>query len=346
MALDKDIENQFTSAVKSALDESDTAHPQSEAYSGSMPAARPRRHRAWGVALLCLAFAALAAVVAVAVLRLQRGKLERQAKEVAALPQDATFINQPEATAVAPPASPASGRTATAANSTAVVSPSAAGRAGTFAATPSASTAAAASVSPAAEGLAAPALAPTIAVNGSPISTASISAEPRQPAAALAARPHRSKVSRKKHRRATLSARPSSLASRKYTVTVSAPAVSAPAPTRSVVVSSTDRSVYWALEDSGTIFRWTDQKSWQQQKSGVQTDLFAGQAVSNTVCWAVGSNGTILLTTDGTRWKRIRSPTNENVVGISAANADVADIVTTDGSRFSTYDRGGNWQAN
>ena len=76
----------------------------------------------------------------------------------------------------------------------------------------------------------------------------------------------------------------------------------------------------------------------------MQSDLLAGQAVSNTVCWAVGRDGTILLTTDGTHWQRIRSPTNENLVGISAASADVADIVAADGSRFSTFDRGSNWQ--
>ncbi len=76
----------------------------------------------------------------------------------------------------------------------------------------------------------------------------------------------------------------------------------------------------------------------------MQTDLLAGRAVSNTMCWAVGRNGTILLTTDGTRWQRIRSPTNENLVGISAVSADVANIVAADGSRFSTFDRGSNWQ--
>ena len=76
----------------------------------------------------------------------------------------------------------------------------------------------------------------------------------------------------------------------------------------------------------------------------MQADLLAGHAVSNTVCWAVGRAGTILLTTDGTRWERIKSPTNKNLVSISAASADVADIVAADGSRFSTFDGGSNWQ--
>jgi photosystem II stability/assembly factor-like uncharacterized protein len=125
----------------------------------------------------------------------------------------------------------------------------------------------------------------------------------------------------------------------------STPTVSSVAA-RSVLVSSTDHSVYWALEDSGTIFRSTDQKSWQKQNSGVQSDLLAGQAVSNTVCWVVGRSGTILLTTDGTRWERIKSPTTTDLVSVSAASADVADIAAADGSGFSTFDRGSNWQPN
>lgn len=123
----------------------------------------------------------------------------------------------------------------------------------------------------------------------------------------------------------------------------SAPTAS-PAASRSVLVSSPDGLVYWALEDSGTIFRSTDQKSWQQQDSGVQSDLLAGRAVSNTVCWVVGRHGTVLLTTDGTRWQRMKSPTSADLVDVSAASADVADIVAADGSRFSTFDGGSTWQ--
>jgi len=76
----------------------------------------------------------------------------------------------------------------------------------------------------------------------------------------------------------------------------------------------------------------------------VQSDLLGGKAVSNTVCWVVGRNGTILLTTDGTRWRRIKSPTTADLVNVSAASADVADVAAADGSRFSTFDRGSNWQ--
>ena len=131
-------------------------------------------------------------------------------------------------------------------------------------------------------------------------------------------------------------------ATRATVESASVPAVST-ATTRSVLVSSPDQSVYWALEDFGVIFRSTDRRVWQLQGTGVRSDLLAGEAPSNTVCWVVGRHGTILLTTDGKRWQRIKSPTNADIVGVSALSADVADIVAADGSHLSTFDRGSYW---
>jgi hypothetical protein len=119
-----------------------------------------------------------------------------------------------------------------------------------------------------------------------------------------------------------------------------APSASSPG---AIVVASPDHSVYWALEPYGAIFRSTDRKSWEQQKSGVRSDLLAGEAPTTKVCWAVGRHGTILLTTDGERWQRINSPIKTDIVSVSALSADVADIVAADGSRLSTFDRGSNW---
>jgi len=121
------------------------------------------------------------------------------------------------------------------------------------------------------------------------------------------------------------------------------PPASGAAAASTVLVSSPDHTVYWALEAWGTIFRWTDADNWQQQGTGVRSDLLAGEAPSNTVCWAVGRHGTILLTTDGKRWRQIKSPTNADIVGVSALSADVADIVVRDGSHLSTIDRGSYW---
>lgn len=116
------------------------------------------------------------------------------------------------------------------------------------------------------------------------------------------------------------------------------------AAARFVLVMSPDHSVSWALEDSGTIFRSTDHKTWQKQDTGVEADLLAGQALSDKVCWVVGRNGTILLTTDGKRWQRIKSPSDADLVGVSAVSDDVVDVVAANGARFHTFDGGSTWQ--
>lgn len=116
-------------------------------------------------------------------------------------------------------------------------------------------------------------------------------------------------------------------------------------PARSVLVTPPDHSVYWALEDFGVIFRSTNHQNWAKQASGVETDLLAGSAPSDRVCWAVGRKGTVLLTTDGEHWERVKSPTAADLVAVTALSAYVATIAASDGSRFSTFDGGSNWQA-
>jgi hypothetical protein len=129
----------------------------------------------------------------------------------------------------------------------------------------------------------------------------------------------------------------------------SAPAVAKiapgiPVPPRSILISPADHSVYWSLQNFGLIYRTVDHKTWTPQPTGVQADLLAGMATSNTVCWAVGRKGTILLTTDGMHWEQIKSPTASDVVGITAAGKDVATIFTSGGVNYSTFDGGSNWE--
>ncbi|MFZ1119750.1 MAG: hypothetical protein WAN81_05900, partial [Candidatus Binataceae bacterium] len=102
MTPSNDIEDRFASAVKSALDASKEVTQPTEAAAASVQAGgHPRRRRAWGIALLCVALAAIAAVAVAAALRVRRGDVARLAAEIAAMrPGDAS--NQPSATAVAP----------------------------------------------------------------------------------------------------------------------------------------------------------------------------------------------------------------------------------------------------
>jgi len=190
LAPSNDIEDRFTSAVKSALDGSKAAEPPSKAATVSVREERPKRSRVWAIALLCLAFAAVAAVVAAA-LHVRRSNVTRFVGEIAAMRPGGTASNQPNPTVVAPanatvvaPANAtvvahestaASESTAAASNLTTTTAPQAPTAAvssltpatpSAFAASPSgASTATPAGVTPTAEGETAAALAPTADVS-------------------------------------------------------------------------------------------------------------------------------------------------------------------------------------
>jgi hypothetical protein len=339
LAPNNDIENQFSSAVKSALDDSGPVAPPSETPTSPAEAIRTRRSRAWGVALLCLACTAIAVVVVVTVL---------QAPRIGVAPSEVEIA----------PMRPKSDSTA-AAEST----PAAASNLTTTATTPAPTADALASTASINSELQQPFATPSVPSHHAHVSRharrpagtsrkAVASAQTRHRALAAArasARGHQSALSNRFAKApspvfesripATAAAAPAAGAS---VGSASAPAVST-VTSRSVLVSSPDQSVYWALEDSGVIFRSTDRRVWQQQGTGVRSDLLAGEAPSNTVCWVVGRHGTILLTTDGKRWQRIKSPTNADIIGVSALSADVADIVAADGSHLSTFDRGSYW---
>lgn len=117
-----------------------------------------------------------------------------------------------------------------------------------------------------------------------------------------------------------------------------------PVAPHALLISSADHSVFWSLQNSGTVYRSTDRKSWTPEATGIAAELLAGMAPSNTVCWAVGRKGVILLTTDGIHWERVNSPTSSDVIGITAASSDVATIFTASGVSYSTFDGGSNWE--
>ncbi|MGC1483655.1 MAG: hypothetical protein WA789_07680 [Candidatus Acidiferrum sp.] len=92
--------------------------------------------------------------------------------------------------------------------------------------------------------------------------------------------------------------------------------------------------------------------TWTPQVSGVDTDLFAGSAVSAKVCWIVGSSGTILRTTDGgEHWIKLNSPVTSDLTGVRASDAFhatiwfVADQQTGVNKTFETTDGGAAWSS-
>ena len=140
-----------------------------------------------------------------------------------------------------------------------------------------------------------------------------------------------------------------SLSARTEPPIYSAPIVAKVAPgipvaPHAILISTPDHSVYWSLQNSGLIYRTYDRKSWTPESTGVQAELLAGMAPTDTVCWAVGRKGVILLTTDGFHWERVKSPTASDVIGIVAASKDVATIFTAGGVNYSTFDGGSNWE--
>jgi photosystem II stability/assembly factor-like uncharacterized protein len=105
----------------------------------------------------------------------------------------------------------------------------------------------------------------------------------------------------------------------------------------------------WRVWPGGRIeFSIDSGHTWDQQKSGVTTDLTAGYAPSGKVCWVVGKAGTILLTTDrGKHWKKLTSPTSEDIEGVNAEDAKRASVWTPSHKHsFATDDGGITWTPN
>jgi len=113
-----------------------------------------------------------------------------------------------------------------------------------------------------------------------------------------------------------------------------------------VVLASPNRTVLWRLSPGGRIERSADQgRTWQQQPSGVTSDLLAGASPSDRVAWIVGRSGVILRTTDGEHWQRMASPLPAaDWTAISASDALHSTIVSSDGRRFATADAGQTWK--
>jgi photosystem II stability/assembly factor-like uncharacterized protein len=106
--------------------------------------------------------------------------------------------------------------------------------------------------------------------------------------------------------------------------------------------------VRWRLLSGGGIERSSDSGvTWLPQDSGVNVELIAGSAPSNTVCWIIGRAGTILKTIDGgSHWSKVAWPNPEEINGIQGI--DGMHAIAYDGTagipgRFATNDGGVTW---
>jgi hypothetical protein len=110
-------------------------------------------------------------------------------------------------------------------------------------------------------------------------------------------------------------------------------------------ITSPDALYRWRLTDApGMVERSHDGgMTWEAQATGSTTRLAAGSSPALAVCWVVGSNGTILLSTDGRSWMQVPFPESVDLISVRASDDRAASIVTRDGRRFATADRGGHW---
>jgi len=111
-----------------------------------------------------------------------------------------------------------------------------------------------------------------------------------------------------------------------------------------IPVRTPDDVERWRLFPNGTIEHLEPNGSWQEQTSGVTSNLRAGAAPSPTTCWIVGAGGTILRTVDGEHWQRINSPTSADLLAVYAMDASTATITNDRGKSFSTSDGGATWR--
>lgn len=114
-----------------------------------------------------------------------------------------------------------------------------------------------------------------------------------------------------------------------------------------IVVPTPGNSVQWRIGPLGKIEHSRNAGgTWRAQPSGVDADLMAGSAPSETVCWVVGRAGTILRTTDGERWGKVPSPAPLDWTGVEARDALHAAVFAAAGNqRYVTTDGGRTWRA-
>jgi len=111
-----------------------------------------------------------------------------------------------------------------------------------------------------------------------------------------------------------------------------------------VFVSSPNGEATWRFTKDGSIDVSPDGgKTWFSQASPVDVAIVGGSAPSSKACWAITRDGTVLLKIAGADWKKAGA-VNENLVAITAKDAQTATITTASGLRFTTTDGGRTWK--
>jgi hypothetical protein len=113
-----------------------------------------------------------------------------------------------------------------------------------------------------------------------------------------------------------------------------------------LTVVAPSRRIRWRFPQAGRIERYDETTmAWEAMESPVKTEILAASAPSEPVCWAVGRGGVILRTTESGTWLRVGSPAEEDMVFVSARDANNATVRTASGKSYSTSDAGRTWRS-
>lgn len=112
-----------------------------------------------------------------------------------------------------------------------------------------------------------------------------------------------------------------------------------------LAVCAPDAENVWVVGFSGIIFHSGDGgRTWQQQVSPVETDLYAVWFADASSGWIAGKAGTVLHTADGgSTWQKVPVPSEERLFSICFVDADTGWVAGPNGTILHTADRGKTW---
>jgi photosystem II stability/assembly factor-like uncharacterized protein len=107
-------------------------------------------------------------------------------------------------------------------------------------------------------------------------------------------------------------------------------------------ITSADGTTRWRIVAGQVQRSTTVGESWDPM-TPLGTTITAGHAPTASVVWFVGKAGAIFVTTDGVQFRRVPFVSSVDLSSIVAIDDQQATVVTVDGGRFYTANRGVTW---
>lgn len=113
-----------------------------------------------------------------------------------------------------------------------------------------------------------------------------------------------------------------------------------------VVIVSSDPQRRWRASSPGIEQSEDGGATWTLARPSDGEAIVAGASPSPAVCWLVGQAGVVLITIDGTNFTRADVPERDDLVFVTATDAQNATVTTAGGRTFRTDDGGRSWRPN